>query len=99
MDTIETYNWLTTPRARGGVGVDPKRMIVMGDSAGGGLSTALGLALVHNEKNPLYNPLNYPFQSSAKQSITAEQLRNLKAPALLILLSPWLDLECKNASW
>lgn len=99
IDAIETYKWLTSSIKEGGLGIHSKSIIVMGDSAGGGLSTALTLAIIQGKNNPIFNPLNYPFKSLSKAPINSEQLRQLEAPGLLILLSPWLDIECTNASW
>lgn len=64
-DVTAVYNWLSEQTG------EDHRICLIGDSAGGGLVTALLSLILRNEWT---------------------------APACAVLISPWVDLECKNKS-
>jgi acetyl esterase/lipase len=100
IDALYSYRWLVLPKSAGGLGVDSSKIIIAGDSAGGGLSLATVLSLMHGLKDPIYSPFTYyPKEVAERNPLPTPFDLNLPLPRLVVLLSPWTDLECKGKSW
>lgn len=103
IDSLYAYRWLVLPRSEGGLGIDSSRIIIAGDSAGGGMSLATTLSILHGPSKSLYSPFNY--LSNATEGLDEGNFDikpfelDLPLPRLVVLLSPWTDLECKGKSW
>ncbi|KAI9344282.1 Alpha/Beta hydrolase protein [Obelidium mucronatum] len=85
-DCISAYSFLINPPPYSGLKkYDPKNVVVMGDSAGGGLALAMMLWIRDHGSGSLA-------AQQQNQSSDAFDASYLKMPAGVGLLSPWLDL-------
>eukprot|EP01126_Amoeba_proteus_P035435 TRINITY_DN3573_c0_g1_i4.p1 TRINITY_DN3573_c0_g1~~TRINITY_DN3573_c0_g1_i4.p1 ORF type:complete len:302 (-),score=43.07 TRINITY_DN3573_c0_g1_i4:83-988(-) len=75
LDALHAYRWLVTPKNKGGLGVRSEFLVIAGDSAGGGLSLATVLSILHGNSDPLYSPVNYlPYEINSKNGSREQQL-------------------------
>lgn len=99
LDALWSFRWLVSPESSGGLAIPPERITIAGDSAGGGLALATCLSLIHGSENPIYSPFTYLKEGEGDKFMPKHFKLDLPLPALLVLVSPWTDLECKGSSW
>lgn len=86
VQTRKAYDWMIRDKSAGGCGIDKKKVVVMGDSAGGHLSLSL---LVD-----LWKPFRAEERglTAAAKTVSGGDKQDLRPGLGVMLLSPWLSL-------
>ena len=90
-DVWQAYNWLLE-HSKEELGIDPKKIIICGDSAGGNLVFALTfLTIVHNIKVPDLIIAAFPLLDTTKNKMTPSSILSLDDKYLSFETLKWLN--------